>query len=257
MTIPTLPEPSGMSISRPVCAICCDRTRGRTIELRLTHGVTVWLCEAHASREFQCSRDGRDFVVTLRRLWQAHGCLTAARRRALDAHLASLAGRPPRARPGSHTWADLRREAEAEFALGLPPAAVIARLRAECSGGLAVPPSVRTMLRWHHERRWLSAPADGGDDVDAGVGPKRRAELRPLPVDVHVHVPAQRRAGLAQPVAYARPTIVEAVEGLAHGGRLDVEAAGQVGEDGRQRDRKVDVGHQPITATSTEAMPGR
>jgi hypothetical protein len=92
-----------MSISRPVCAICCDRTRGRTIGLRLTHGVNVWLCEAHASPEFQCSRDGRDFVVTLRRLWQAHGCLTAARRRALDAHLDTLADRPLRTGPGSYT----------------------------------------------------------------------------------------------------------------------------------------------------------
>lgn len=257
MTIPTPDEARGTAIVRPVCAICGDRTRGRTVELRLTHGVAVWLCEAHASPEFQCRRDGRDFVVTLERLWHAHGCLTAARRRALCAHLAALAERPQRARPGSHTWADLRERAEAEFALGHPPAATIARLRAEHADGPAVPPSVRTMLRWHHERRWLSAPADGRDHVDAGVGPKRRSQLRALPVDVHVHVPAQRGPGLTQSVADARPAIVEAVERLAHGGRLDLEPTGQIGEHRRQRDREVEVGHQPITATSTEAMPGR
>ena len=240
-----------------MCAICGDRTRGHAVELRLTHGVRVWLCDAHASSEFQCRRDGRDFVVTLERLWQANGCLTAARRRALAAHLNVLADRPRRSRPGSHTWANLRREAEAEFALGLPPAATIARLRGECAGGPAVPPSVRTMQRWHHERRWLSAPADGRDDVDAGVVPKRRVELRALPVDVHVDVPAQRRPGLAQPVANAGPALVQPVDRLGDRGGLDIEPAGQVGEHRRQRDRQVEVGHQPITATSTEAMPGR
>ena len=89
----------------------------------------MWLCAAHASPEFQCRRNGRDFVVTLQRLWQAHGCLTAARARALAAHLDALAGPPPARRPGSYAWPDLRRRAEAEFALGGPPLATIARLR--------------------------------------------------------------------------------------------------------------------------------
>jgi hypothetical protein len=103
MALATLSRAHGMSIKQPVCAICGDRTRGRTVELRLTHGVRVWLCAAHASPEFQCRRGGRDLVVTLHRLWQAHGCLTAARRRALDAHLDTLADRPLRTGPGSYT----------------------------------------------------------------------------------------------------------------------------------------------------------
>ena len=143
-----------MSVKRPVCAICVDRTRGPTVSLRLTHGVTVWLCEAHASPEFQARRSGRDFVLTLQRLWGAHGCLTAARRRALQTHLAAMTDRPA-IRPGSYSWAGLRRLAESEFAEGGPPMPTITRLRARYSAGTAAPPSVRTMQRWHRERRWL------------------------------------------------------------------------------------------------------
>jgi hypothetical protein len=261
MAVPTLYKARGVPVKQPVCAICADRTRGRTVSLRLTHGITVWLCAAHASPEFQCRRNGRDFVLTLQRLWQAHGCLTAARRRALAAHLDALAGPPPVRRPGSYAWPDLRRLAEAEFALGGPPLATIARLRRVCADGPAAPPSVRTMLRWHREGRWLRPAlpaADGRDDVDPGVGRERRLEPGPFAIDVHVDVPAQRRARLAQAVADAGPALVEPVDGLVHRRRLDVEPARQVGEHRRQRDREVEIGHAyPITATSTEAMPGR
>jgi hypothetical protein len=157
MAAPTLYKARGMSVKRPVCAICVDRTRGLTVSVRLTHGVTVWLCEAHASPEFRSRRSGRDFVLTLQRLWAAHGCLTAARSRALSAHLAEVAGRAVTPRPGSYSWALLRRLAEEEFAEGGPPLDTITRLRGLYSGGAAVPPSVRTMRRWHRERRWLDA----------------------------------------------------------------------------------------------------
>lgn len=259
MAIAPLHNTRGMSVNRPVCAICGDRTPGLTVELRMTHGVRLWLCEGHASPEFQCRRDGRDFVVTLQRLWEAHGCLTAARHRALSTHLETLADRPAARRPGSYAWRELRCRAEAEFALGCPPLVTIARLRAEYADGPAVPPSVRTMLRWHHERRWLRLPpADGGDDVDPGVGCNRRLEPGPLPVDVDVDVAAERRAGLAEAVADSGPAFVETVDGLVHGRRLDFESAGQIGEDRRQCDREVEIGHgYPITATSTDAMPGR
>ncbi len=119
------------------------------------YGVTVSLCAAHAGAEFQTRRGGRDLVATLQRLWQAHGCLTVNRRRALAAHLAVLAGRPSRHRPGSYAWPSLRREAEALFAQGAPPVQVIAGLRRRHVDGPAQPPSHRTMRRWHAERRWL------------------------------------------------------------------------------------------------------
>jgi hypothetical protein len=258
---PTLYKAHGMSVRQPVCAICADRTRGLTVSLRMTHGVTVWLCAGHASPEFQCRRGGRDFVVTLQRLWQAHGCLTAARRRALATHLAALADPPPRGRPGSYTWGDLRRRAEAEFALGGPPLETIHRLRAACDDGPARPPSVRTMRRWYRDQRWLGEPlpaADRGDHIDPRVGPEHGCELGALAIDVDVHVAAQRRPRLAQPVAQARPALIEPADGVVDGGGLDIEAAGQVGEDGRKRHGQVDVGHSQLTtATSTEAMPGR
>src|SRR5207302_7593698 len=74
----------------PVCAICVDRTRGKTRQVSFGYGVKVWLCEGHASVEFMTQRGGRDLVITLMALWRAHGCLTAARHKALDAHLDGL-----------------------------------------------------------------------------------------------------------------------------------------------------------------------
>jgi hypothetical protein len=94
-------------------------------------------------------------VLTLQRLWGAHGCLTAARSRALWTHLAEMSERPALPKPGSYSWAGLRRLAEDEFAEGGPPMPTITTLRALYSGGAAAPPSVRTMRRWHRERRWL------------------------------------------------------------------------------------------------------
>jgi hypothetical protein len=260
MEPPILSRPRGMSFTQPVCAICADRTHGATRELRMTHGVIIWVCRTHASSEFQARSDGRDLVDALAALWEAHGCLTAARRRALQAHLARFADRPHRPLLGSHGWPALRRRAEAEFALGVDPAEAIRRLRDECLRAAVRPPSVRTMWRWFQQGRWLApalSPADGRDDVESRVGAQRGVEPGPLAVDVHVHVPAQRRPRLAEAVAQAGPALVQPVDGVADGRRVDVEPPRQVGEDGRQGDRKVDVGHQPITATSTEAMPGR
>jgi hypothetical protein len=242
-----------------MCAICADRTRGRTIPVRFAYRVTVWLCEAHASPEFQARRGGLDLVEVLERLWDAHGCLSSARRRALAAHVAvmtrDLAARP---RPGSYAWPELRLRVEAEWARGAPPLPLIRRIRRELAGGPVTPPSVRTMQRWYSQGRWRLPPADRGDDVDARVGPQRRVEARPLPVDVDVDMPPQRRARLAEAVAEAGPALLEAVDRVVHGRRLHLEPPRQVGEDGRQRDGQVQVGHgYEITATSTEAMPGR
>jgi len=159
--LPSLYKARRVPTKQTVCAICADRTRGRTQLVRLSYGVSVTLCEGHASREFQRQRGGRDFVLTLQRLWQAHGCYTKARGRALDAHLRALAVRPRRARPGSYAWPRLRREAEALFAAGAHPQGVIIRLRARYATNPARAPSVRSMRRWHTERRWLTQPATG------------------------------------------------------------------------------------------------
>jgi len=97
-------------------------------------------------------------VLTLQRLWRAHGCLTAARHKALRAHLAALQGPNARPRPGSYTWPTLRDEAERHFAAGTHPHTVIAALRARHAADTARAPSVRTMRRWCAERRWLARP---------------------------------------------------------------------------------------------------
>jgi hypothetical protein len=155
--LPSLYKARGLpSLKRPVCAICIDRTRGRTEEIRLGYRVTVWLCPGHASHAFQTKRSGKDLVRTLMGVWQANGCMTQARHRALDAHLNQLRTPPPRHRPGSYAWPELRRHLEARYAQGAPPADP--RHLHPCTTCTAHTPSRRTLRRWHAERRWLNRP---------------------------------------------------------------------------------------------------
>jgi hypothetical protein len=157
--LPTLYKARGVPTKQPVCAICVDRTRGKTQRLRLTHRVSVYLCEAHASAEFQTRRGGRDFVRTLMGVWKANDCLTLARGRALDAHLERLAApSPQRPRPGSYSWPALRRRVEDAYARGATPAHITPHVHERYADAPAVPPSRRTIQRWHHQRRWLTRP---------------------------------------------------------------------------------------------------
>jgi hypothetical protein len=152
-------EPLG---ALPPCAICMGRGEGERGQLTLPGGVSVWLCAAHRSTSFQRRRAGRDFVFTLSCVWQAAGCFTARRRRALELHRQRLLSRdrppPARPRPGSYTWPRLRQEAEGQWAGGAPLGRVIDRVRAKAARGLARPPSRTTLYRWHAEARWRAGP---------------------------------------------------------------------------------------------------
>ena len=161
--LPSLYKCHGVPVKSPVCAICLDRTRGRTQVRELTHGVKLSLCAGHHSVEFMRSNAGRDFVVTLSRIWGAQGCLTRARSRALEAHLAAVRAvgtKIARPRPGSYAWPRLRREAEQCFARGDGIRATIARLREQHARDHAKVPSIRTMQRWFAQCRWLGAPVE-------------------------------------------------------------------------------------------------
>lgn len=155
----------GIPVKSPLCAICLDRTRGKTFPRELAYGVKIWLCDGHHSIEFMRSNTGRDFATTLLRIWQAQGCLTRARGKALEWHLRAVRtlGRQVRARPGSYAWPRLRREAEDAFARGEAVLAVIHRLRERHAGDQATAPSIRTMRRWFAQARWLRFPAPRGD----------------------------------------------------------------------------------------------
>ena len=147
---------------QPVCAICIDRTRGKTSLLDLGYGVKVWLCAAHGSVEFQRQRAGRDFYLTLFGVWRANGCMTAARSRALDAHLARLRERPQRAQPGSYAWPKLRMAAEAAYQQGHGATRVAAFHQARLADCEACAPSLRTFRRWRAQRRWVTPRGDPG-----------------------------------------------------------------------------------------------
>jgi hypothetical protein len=159
--LPSLYKARGVPNKSPVCAICLDRTRGKTRERHLTHGVTIWLCQPHHSIEFLRRNAGRDLVVTLQRTWRSHGCLTRARSRALDAHLHAIrttGTRTTRPRPGSYAWPHLRHEAEQAFAHGERTLTTITRLRERHAHDHAKAPSIRTMRRWFSQGRWLRLP---------------------------------------------------------------------------------------------------
>jgi hypothetical protein len=155
--LPTLYKAKGLHTKSRACAICLDRTRGATQRVAYRYGVHVWLCSGHASPSFQRQRGGRDLVLTLTGLWASAGCLTASRRKAMDAHLASLRDRPARPRPGSYAWPRVRARAERLWSGGASLTSVTARVR-QADYSSAEPPSRRTIQRWHSQRRWALAP---------------------------------------------------------------------------------------------------
>mgnify|MGYP003500306306 CR=1 FL=1 len=139
---------------KPPCAICAGPGQGAREELRLTHGVSVWLCAFHRSLDFQTKRAGRDLVVSLSYVWGAAGCLNRSRRKALAAFMNSLRPAPSPPPPGSYAWPELRREIEARFAAGQSVSEVAADLARSWATNEARPPSRRTLQRWFHEGRW-------------------------------------------------------------------------------------------------------
>lgn len=141
----------------PMCAICAGAGEGVRSRHHLTHGVWVWLCEAHRSVEFQRRRGGRDFVASLAAVWGAAGTMTRRHDHALRRHLARVRPRrDPSELPGSYAWAALRREAERRFAGGEDPAVVIRELISVPIVG-ASRPTYRTLRRWFADGRWLPA----------------------------------------------------------------------------------------------------
>ena len=92
----------GVPVKWPLCAICTHATKGKTIERQLTHGVKIWLCAGHASVAFMRAYAGRDFVVSLARIWTAQGCLTRSRSRGAR-RASGTSVSPPRARDAEAT----------------------------------------------------------------------------------------------------------------------------------------------------------
>ena len=163
----------------PMCAICGGAGEGTRAEHFLTHGVSVWLCEAHRSEEFQRRRAGRDFVASVGAVWRAAGITGRRHSQALAAHLRRVRGALGRERPGSYAWPELRQEAERRFANGEPPRNVIAELRQAPLVGMRLP-SIRTLRRWFHEGRWLErlVPSRSASERRAigGGEPKRKPQ---------------------------------------------------------------------------------
>ena len=139
------------------CAICSHAgARPRTVH-HMTHGVFVWLCEAHGNSGFLSKDYGTAFTQRLSGMWIASGVLTGRRMAALRAHVRQIqfAG-ADRDQPGSYSWPQLRHEAEQRFAAGHDPRQVIQELRDRHCDCPAMAPSPRTMRRWYAQARWLA-----------------------------------------------------------------------------------------------------
>lgn len=146
------------------CLLCMTTHRGPTVEAFLGFGVTVFLCEQHASREFRRQRGGRDFNLSMERAFTAAGCFTRNRQKALDAiwnldRARETEPPPTRARPGSYAWPHLRELVEDACRRGIVSmrklrALIQDHLRAELRRGRVRLPSDRTLRRWRSERRW-------------------------------------------------------------------------------------------------------
>lgn len=153
-------ESPGTGAVCPQCAICGHAGRGPRALRHLTHGISVWLCDAHQSDAFMKRRSGREFVERLAAVWAASEVLTIRRQAALEAYLRRIrTSTADREQPGSYSWPMLRREAERRFAAGEPPAHVISELRENHRDGPAMVPSIRTMRRWFTQARWLASPS--------------------------------------------------------------------------------------------------
>ncbi len=153
----TTQDPGSAGADVP-CAIC-GHTGSRSRDVHhMTHGVSVWLCDAHGNDGFLRKDNGAAFTQRLAGMWIASGALTERRMAALRAHVRQLqfAG-ADRDQPGSYSWPQLRREAEQRFAAGDDPRQVIQELRDRHGDCPAMAPSPRTMRRWYTQARWLAS----------------------------------------------------------------------------------------------------
>ena len=160
----------------PPCALCGYRGHSDRVLHHLTHGLVVWLCQAHRSEAFLTRRSGLEFTERLGAVWAASGVLTKRRRETLEAHVRAIRqGVTNQQKPGSYSWPLLRREAERRFAAGEPPAEVITELRQSYRDSPAMVPSVRTMRRWFTQARWLETAPDNRRVPSAHAVPRRRS----------------------------------------------------------------------------------
>ena len=157
--------------------ICMGPGEGERAQLHLPGGVSVWLCAAHRSAGFHPA-GGEGSGVSLMGAWEAAGCMTRARHRALDAHRARWPGlRPgggPARTPGRGSGArrsggSRRGEAPAAGDRGAPRPAP----RGPADGR----PRGARSLRWFREGRWLPGGPAGAGAARAGAV-RRRPDVR-------------------------------------------------------------------------------
>src|SRR4051794_6317639 len=137
---------AGLGRKGRVCAFCLDRTRGPASQVDLGYqGVHVWLCEQHASKEFRWKRGGRDFVLTLQKVWASAGSLNRRQNLALDGFLKRVRrASQPAEQPGSYAWPHLREEIDERLDAGESFGAVVADIRRRHVTSDARLPSDRT-----------------------------------------------------------------------------------------------------------------
>ena len=160
---PPSPEPAPArraARDRYDCALCGRYTVGPTRRLGLGFGVSIHLCAVHGSARFLQRGGGRVAADALAEVFEAVGCLTPNRRKALEAHVRRCEPPPAtgRHRPGAYGgYRDLYLEVVARRDAGEALADVLASI-AVCPRPWGFGrPSARTVRRW-----WRTAPIGAG-----------------------------------------------------------------------------------------------
>ncbi len=155
------------------CLVCQTATIGNASDFYLGHGVTIRLCERHASRQFIEADNGRHFELAIHLGLRSAGRLTKRHVTALTSFVSRFSNRHESDRlrtgatlPGSYAWAEIRARLEARLengALSIQQMVelVTAWLRVELRRGVVTMPSLRTLRRWRFERRWASRDPRG------------------------------------------------------------------------------------------------
>ena len=163
----------------PRCICCFPGNRAGQI-VPLKYGVHIALCDRHRDPAWMRSQSGRTFLSIVGTTFSSLGLKQPRFHEALDAFVRDLvaAERPPRDRPGSYAWPELRRALEGRWAedsrFHACADAVSAYVAERPAGWNA--PSAATLRRWWREKRWLlggppRAQPPSGSTARGGTGP--------------------------------------------------------------------------------------
>jgi hypothetical protein len=152
----------GQTKQHPGSCIAClpNNVAGRDVRLR--HGITLVLCEAHRTPGHVAGHGGEEFLRAISTLFHAMGIHSKRHHAALRAFVLDMCHPrrrgPERPRPGSYAWPGRRQDAETVWSRAGSFEQGRQAARAPAPDPRSRAPTERTVRRWWQERRWLGPP---------------------------------------------------------------------------------------------------